>query len=362
MKKLQVWIKEYIPRSSCVMLAVMLVSLAVYFAAILSESFADFVNRTLGWAVRLILSLVTYILPFSLFEALVIIALPLVACVVVFAFRATPTLRLAVRNIALAVSVVGILLSSYIFTLGVGYRTQALDARLGLVADEPSEEELISVSTLVVSEINSLSASLGLSGQSEMGYDIDTLSRKLVASYSSLSEELGFFTNFPTRIKPIVFSGVMSDAKITGIYSFFTGESNLNTAYPDYSIPFTVAHEFAHQRGFARENEANFIAYLVCIGSSDEYIRYSGYLSMYEYLASALYRTNPDAYYEVAAGLVESARADILAAREVNDRHADSLLGTLTDKANDNYLKLNGTEGMVSYGLVVRLAVAYYEK
>ena len=362
MKKLYGRIKEYIPRSVCVMLTATLLSLAVYLVSLGSEPFADFINRTLGHAIRFILALLSFIFPFSLFEALVILALPLCSSLVLFAFRTTPTLKRAVRNIAVLLSLIGIIFSSYIFTLGIGYHTTSLDTRLGLDADEPSKEELVSVTALLVGEVNALSDSLGLVGRSEMGFDTDILSKKLCESYSELSEKLGFFRNLPTRIKPIALSGIMSDAGITGIYSFFTGESNLNTAYPDYSIPFTVAHEFAHQRGFSRENEANFIAYLVSIGSEDEYIRYSGYLSMYEYLASALYRTDPEAYYTLAAELPDSARADILAAREVNDRHSGSFLGTLADKANDNYLKLNGTEGVVSYGLVVRLAVAYHKK
>ena len=45
----------------------------------------------------------------------------------------------------------------------------------------------------------------------------------------------------------------------------------------------------AHQRGIAREDEANFIAFLVCMASDDPYIRYSGYLEVYEYVASSLY-------------------------------------------------------------------------
>ena len=88
----------------------------------------------------------------------------------------------------------------------------------------------------------------------------------------------------------------MSDLQISGIYSFFTGEANVNVEYPDYCLPFTAAHELSHQRGICRENEANFVAFLVCIGSEDDYIRYSGYLNVYEYLASALYRADKELY------------------------------------------------------------------
>ena len=152
----------------------------------------------------------------------------------------------------------------------------------------------------------------------------------------------------------------MSDMGITGIYSYFTGEANINMSYPDYNLPYVVAHEFAHQRGFARENEANFVAYLVCIFSDDPYIQYGGYLSMYEYLSSALYRTDKELYSTVLSELNLNARADIAASSAVTIAHRDSFLNKLMDRVNDTYLKANGTEGVISYSYVVRLAVAYY--
>jgi hypothetical protein len=147
---------------------------------------------------------------------------------------------------------------------------------------------------------------------------------------------------------------------ITGIFSPFTGEANINIEYPDYSLPFTAAHEFAHQRGIAREDEANFIAHLVCVSSEDEFVRYSGYLYLYEYLASALYSADKELYSELAKALSATARADILASREVSAKYSLSTLGKINDKANDLYLKSNGTEGIISYNLVVLLAVEYY--
>ena len=81
----------------------------------------------------------------------------------------------------------------------------------------------------------------------------------------------------------------MTYTHISGIYSFFTGEANLNTNYPDFVNVYTTAHEMAHQRGISREDEANFTAFLVCIESESTYVRYSAYLNMFEYLSSALY-------------------------------------------------------------------------
>ena len=48
---------------------------------------------------------------------------------------------------------------------------------------------------------------------------------------------------------------------------------------PYYNIPHTICHELSHLKGFMREDEANFIGYLACIGSDSPDFRYSGYLT-----------------------------------------------------------------------------------
>jgi len=59
----------------------------------------------------------------------------------------------------------------------------------------------------------------------------------------------------------------------------FTGEANVNISMPHTSIPFTACHEMAHQIGFAREDEANFIAYIACKNHPSPDFQYSGILS-----------------------------------------------------------------------------------
>ena len=56
----------------------------------------------------------------------------------------------------------------------------------------------------------------------------------------------------------------MSYANIGGMFFPFTMESNINVDNPFFVVPWTMAHELAHQCGFMREDEANFIAYLAC--------------------------------------------------------------------------------------------------
>ena len=129
----------------------------------------------------------------------------------------------------------------------------------------------------------------------------------------------------------------------------------------DYNIPFTLCHELSHLRGFMQEEEANFIAFLACIGTGKQDFEYSGYLTGWVYCMNALRRTAAEEWQEVREELDEAAEADL---RE-NSRFWDSYDGAVaevSDKVNDTYLKANGqSEGVKSYGRMVDLIIAYAE-
>jgi hypothetical protein len=81
---------------------------------------------------------------------------------------------------------------------------------------------------------------------------------------------------------------------------------------------------------------------------------------MYQYLASALYRTNPDRYREINKSLASGPRGDIAEINRVALAYGDTFIADISSFINDIFLKSNGTAGVVTYGEVVKLAVAYY--
>ena len=80
----------------------------------------------------------------------------------------------------------------------------------------------------------------------------------------------------------------MSAANFTGYIFPPLGESTLNVDCPAVFLPVTIAHEFAHQRGVAAEQEANFVGIAACVDSDKPEYVYSGYLVGYLHLADAL--------------------------------------------------------------------------
>ncbi len=142
-----------------------------------------------------------------------------------------------------------------------------------------------------------------------------------------------------------------------------TSEANININYPDFIIPYTMAHEMAHQRGIAREDEANFVAFLVCMESDDAYIRYSGYSNMLDYLTDALYSADRELYSEFNSNhYPKEMRSEFSAYSAFFKKYSNSKASVVTKTVNDAFLKSQQQKaGTKSYGLVVDLTVAYYK-
>lgn len=162
--------------------------------------------------------------------------------------------------------------------------------------------------------------------------------------------------------KPILFSRIMSHTNIIGMYAVVSGEANIDTDIPDMEIASTVMHEMAHQRGFAREDEANFIAWITCMAHPDADFKYSGSVMALQYAMNALYGADQDRYFELAKNFSPGYILDL---HDENEywKQFQGVTKKVADKINDTYLKLNGeADGVKSYGRMVDLLLAEYRK
>lgn len=308
---------------------------------------------------------ITDILPFSLAEILLLFVPLFITALVVTVCRKDFGKERAVKLAIRIFAVISVLYFLYVFTLGVSYKRVPIAEKLELSDAEVTDESLYNT-LLILKEKAEAELSMiefSNSGESLGGMTVEQISAEVCIAYERLDKKYPSLSvgSFRTDAKAVLLSRGMTALDLTGIYSFFTGEANVNVHFPDYCIPFTVAHELAHQRGIARENEANFIAFLSCISSDNAYVRYSGYLNMYEYIASALNKTDKDSLSAVYAITDARIMGEMRAYREFYLENQNELLGRISGFVNDKYLKAQGTEGIVSYGLVVELCVAYYE-
>ena len=325
----------------------------------LSTSFSDFMTFGISGYIRAAIAGITSILPFSLGETVVIMLPILLLFVFWLALRSKEPDSRVVHTL---IVILTIMYALFVLSFAPSYNTTTADKLFEIEASPVSTDELYDTATVLVNEINELCDSIDFdyASSSRMRYDLDSLGEKLSDAYDTLSEKYGFILNFHSRLKPIALSRALTYTHISGVYSYYTGEANINTNYPDYTTPYTAAHEMAHQRGFAREKEANFVAFLVCESSDDPYIRYSGKLSLLEYVMNALYTVDPTLYTEIFYSLDIRVRCEMVAYSDFFEEYRNSTASEISGAINDRYLKSHGqSEGEKSYGLVVDLAVAY---
>lgn len=339
------------------------VSVLLCFVFFRDQSFADGFNVTVGRGVRIILAKITDPLPFSFGEFLLFSSPVLLFALCITVYRLSRrSAKNAVRCFAAVILTAAVIWCTFIIDFSSGYRGTSLAEKMKLCERSISSDDLYRTTEIILEELNKTAESVVFlpDGSGVMPFSLDEMSEKLCNSYSEICDEYGFIDNYKTKVKPLIISEYMTYTHISGIYTFFTGEANLNTNYPDYVCVFSAAHEMAHQRGISREDEANFIAFLVCKNSDDEYIRYCAYLNMYEYLSSALYSSSPELYAKAYAELSPEVRGDLAAYSAFFDKYRENTAADVSDSLNNAYLEIQGTEGVISYDMVTKLAVFYY--
>ena len=181
-------------------------------------------------------------------------------------------------------------------------------------------------------------------GNVALPYTFEEVNALLNEEYIRLHDD--YFTQNNVRLKKIRFSFFMTFTYITGVYVAFLGESSINTNVPSYTLPVTMAHEMAHGKGCVRENDANCIAYYICITSDNDYLRYCGLMSVCATLYSKLSKEQKNVFYD---------RFPKECLREYDNEYNfyeryESVVEKVSDFVNDMHLKGSGVkEGTQSY-------------
>ena len=255
----------------------------------------------------------------------------------------------------------GILAFLYTICCGINYHRRSFSEEERIVTYRYTAQELKDVCLWLTEEVNALSGEVDRGSSGVMTLEAPE-GEGAVEAMRDLAEEFPALEGYYPQPKKLLVSEILSYQGLTGIYSPFTVEANYNGDMTAYNIPFTACHELSHLRGFMQEEEANFIAFLACIGAERTDFQYSGYLSGWVYCMNALYRADHESWQEVRPLLAEEAGPDLEADSAFWDEYEGRISET-ADKINDTYLKVNGqADGVRSYSRMVDLIVAYFEK
>ncbi len=231
----------------------------------------------------------------------------------------------------------------FLLLWGLNYQRMPIAERLDLEQRGDGREEIISVGRRIVDGVN---ANYGTregqlaSGSSQMTMSLPKLNQAIETGFQQQAMLGPASQGGVGEPKPLYFSNVATWLDIRGIYIPYTGEATYNARVPDCDLPFTLAHFKAHQRGYAREDEANFIAYVVCIKSTEPYVRYSGYLHGLKVL-DFLARSEAQAAQELKAQILPGAAADVLTRETYWPKARSEAITPLVNGILSVYLRAN---------------------
>lgn len=300
--------------------------------------------------------------PFSVSEILIyILLLAFIVTMVRMVVRTvqTRTPKVAVAWLSGVLLTAGILAFLYTACCGINYHRKSFSEEEGIVTYEYDLEQLRDICLWLTQEVNVRADEVSRDAQGVMELAAPEGDGAVQAMHR-LGEEFSSVQGYYPRPKELLISEILSYQSLTGIYLPFTVEANYNRDMTAYNKPFTACHELSHLRGFMQEQEANFIAFLACIGSERMDFQYSGYLSGWVYCMNALYRTDYESWQEVRGQLEEAVEPDLAANNAFWDRYEGPVSDT-AERINDTYLKANGqTDGVESYDRMVDLIVVYF--
>ncbi len=245
---------------------------------------------------------------------------------------------------------------------GVNYWTDSFQDRSGITAQPVAAEDLEAVTAYFAQQLAAAADSVPRDENGVYAVPKEQILAESTAVYGGVTELFPFLDFRDTGVKAVGCSRFMSIMGFTGVYFACIGESNVNVDSPACLLPSTVAHELAHQRGIAWEQECNFLGVLASVTSGMPDYVYSGWLLGFIHLGNALYETDPEAYWAIRNALPETVSADLRDNNAYWDQFRDNVVEKVSDTVYDAALKSYGdANGMKSYSMVVELLVAYYK-
>ena len=246
---------------------------------------------------------------------------------------------------------------------GLNYYRSPLEHSMGLNT-QYSTEKLITITTQLAIKTNALQ--LGITNDSltkvNTPYAFKELTRLSQIGYSKLETKYPIFEHPGQNVKKSIYSTPLTYMGFAGYLNPFSLEAQVNSVMPKNSMLTTIAHEQAHQLGYAAENEANFIGFLACIHTDNPYFNYAGYAFALRYCLQELRRRDNEAYTELLNALHPGILKDFRESSKFWKAY-NNPLEPLIKRFYSNFLKANNQEkGIESYSYVVALLVDYLHK
>jgi len=303
-------------------------------------------------------------LPFSLAEALICAAaLWALVYIIIQAVRAvTRKDRIIIVYITIITLLMAVLLiyAGFSWLWGTHFYGDDFITESGLDSGEISTEQLETVTKYFALLSNDYALKVQRDGQGRYIADRQRLLQQSPEVFAETEKRFPCLEGPETHAKGIRLSRALSYLDFTGFFFPFTGEANVNTDFPPSLFASTIAHELSHQRGVAKEQEANFTAVLASLEYGDADYCYSACLLAYTHLGNALHGADYEAWKEIYLSLNEGVITDF-AVNRAYWQQFETPVQTVSNTVYEGLLySYDQYLGLKSYGACVDLLVNYY--
>ncbi len=229
-------------------------------------------------------------------------------------------------------------------------------------------EQLVQLGEIVIDGVNYYSAQVE---RDQNGRVIvpDNLYDKAENAMNNISNIFPMLKGYYPDAKVMIFSDLATQMDLAGVYYPFTLEANYNANMYPTNYADTICHEYSHLKGFIQEDEANFLSYVACISYDNDYFRYCGYLSAFNYVLGEIRTCGDQETINRIWSLVDEQvwEDNVFVEQSIIDEIEEKSIFTsekasaFSDTAIDTSLKLNGvSDGKQSYGRMVNLLLDFY--
>ncbi len=260
-----------------------------------------------------------------------------------------------------------VVLAVFYFTFnllwGLNYYRQPIAERFD-IRDSITSQEVVDLAEELIEKTNSIHFQItrDTAQMVQVPYDRNEIFTKTIEGYREIEKELPFLKYRHPSLKKSMFSILDSYMGIGGYLNPFTNEAQVNALTPVFRFPVVSGHEVGHQVGYSKENETNFIGYLVTSKNKDIYFQYAASAYALSHCLSAIRRGDEEKFQELFSKINFGVQENYRELYEFNIRYANPF-EPIFKSIFDTFLKANQqVEGVRSYGKIVELMVGYHEK
>jgi len=244
---------------------------------------------------------------------------------------------------------------------GLNYNRKGIGSQLALQPTVVSIDEIDSLAVGLLAQANKVATQVEATTREEFK-NKKRLFKSAQAEVTHATFNYPFLMATMGAVKPSLYSYLGNYLGFQGYYNPFTGEGQVNTTIPVFLQPFVATHEIAHQLGYAKESEANFVGFLVCKEAREPLFRYAAYLDMYLYAHAILYQVDSNRVNQVRSTRNKQVQSDIQTLKSFYEKY-QSPIETLVMQGYDYFLQANEQpQGKQSYSQVLRWLMAWVRK